>query len=151
MCDDWRRDDTEDESEENKPGKDLWGLLANKAIMPLCGYFTGEPCSCSDCGGTSLLDIFVNYADIFHLMDVDELIQKIYKDYKKIDWKNHKDRLKILEKYSKQIVKHYLMAQENVRSGDYDNKFDGWKLPIPNDESDKSDTDQESAEECDQD
>ena len=84
-------------------------------------------------------------------MDVDELIQKIYKDYKKIDWKNHKDRLKILEKYSKQIVKHYLMAQENVRSGDYDNKFDGWKLPIPNDESDKSDTDQESAEECDQD
>ena len=35
VCDDWRRDDS-DEQEENKPGKDVWGILANKAIMPLC-------------------------------------------------------------------------------------------------------------------
>ena len=57
---------------------DLWCDFINEEdAEPWCTFFTGEKCSCNDCGNNSLSKLVAFQVYILHLMDNDCLVQAI--------------------------------------------------------------------------
>ena len=51
--------------------------LYQRRRRPWCSFFTGEKCSCNDCGNNSLSTLVAFQVYILHLMDNDCLVQAI--------------------------------------------------------------------------
>ena len=64
-------------STEDEDDLDLWCDFINEDAEPWCTFFTGEKCSCNDCGNMSLSKLVAFQVYILHLMDNDCLVQAI--------------------------------------------------------------------------
>ena len=109
-----RRDDDD--------GLNLWCTMAQRDVKPRCKWFTGDECACNECKGTSLLKKVRHFAEIFHAMENDDVVQKIDEvvDERSEDMDRDEAIKQAIEEYKEDIQEKYQEARNRLKRCNWD-------------------------------